>query len=187
MIPVKKLSFIAIMTSLCITTNYLLIGIPNIKVMDLFVFVSGYVMGSLSGALVGVLTWLVYGTINPYGFNLPTLVATCIGESFYGIFGGLSAKLSLKVIPEQAHIDSKSLFIGSLKLGILGFLITFMYDLFTNVVTAFVFEIPLFAWIILGVPFIITHVLSNFFFFFLVGGLLINTLKKISPLEVKNH
>jgi len=186
MIPVKKLSFITIMTSLCITTNYLLIGIPNVKVMDLFVFVSGHMMGSLSGAIVGSLTWLIYGTINPYGFNLPTLIATCIGESFYGIFGGLSTKLGLKISSEQFHIDSR-LFKESLKLGILGFLITFVYDLFTNAVTAFVFGIPLFAWIFVGVPFTVTHEISNFFFFFLAGGVLIHTLKKTNLLEVKNY
>ena len=188
MIPVKKLSFITIMTSLCISTNYLLMGIPNVKFMDLFVFVSGYTMGSLSGALVGVLTWLVYGTLNPYGFNLPTLIATCIGESFYGVFGGLTAKSPLKISLEEPQIDNRILPLKEgLKLGILGFLITFMYDLFTNVVTAIVFEIPLFAYIIMGMSFTVTHEISNFFFFFLAGRLLIKALKKMNLSEVINH
>jgi len=179
-IPVKKLSFIGIMTSLCVSTNYLLLGIPNVKFMDLFVFISGYTMGSLSGALVGALTWLVYGTINPYGFNLPTLIATCIGESLYGIVGGFSKRLGLRTSSEPFRISDIKFWKENLMLGIIGFLLTFTYDLFTNVVTAIVFEIPLFTWIVLGVPFAVIHEASNFLLFFSLGSLLINAIRKIT-------
>jgi hypothetical protein len=179
MFPTKKISFIAVMTSLCISTNYILIGIPNVKLMDLLVFVSGYTMGSLAGALVGVLTWLVYGTLNPYGFNLPTLIVTSTGESIYGIVGGLSMRLGLRVSSQHPKIGGEFLRDG-LKLGVLGFLITFVYDLFTNIVTAFVFGVPILAWIIVGAPFTIAHEVSNFFFFFIAGGLLINAVRKLT-------
>ena len=181
-ISTRKISFIGIMTSLCISTNYLLLWIPNVKFMDLFVFISGYTMGGVSGALVGVLSWLVYGTINPYGFNLPTLIATCIGESLYGIAGGLSEKLGLRISFGQSHVKERKFWKESLGLGIIGFLLTFIYDLFTNIVTAIIFEIPLFVWIVAGIPFAIIHESSNFLLFFLVGGLLINTIRKITSI-----
>ena len=177
--PTKKLSFIAVMTSLCISTNYVLIGIPNIKLMDLLVFVSGYTMGSLVGALVGALTWLVYGTLNPYGFNLPTLIVTSTGESVYGIVGGLSMRFGLRITNHPPKIGREFLWDG-LKLGILGFLVTFVYDLFTNVVTALVFDVPILAWIAVGAPFTLTHEVSNFFFFFIAGGPLITTVRKLT-------
>ena len=188
-IPTRKLSFIAIMTSLCISTNYLLIGIPNVKIMDLLVFVSGYTMGSLIGAAVGVLTWLVYGTINPYGFNLPTLIATSTGESIYGIVGGISMKLGLRVGSNSPRIGGEFLTSG-LKLGILGFLLTFTYDLLTNVVTALVFGGSLILWIIQGIPFTVTHEVSNFLFFFISGGPLIRIVRGLTSIEseeVKSH
>ena len=181
-ISTRKISFIGIMTSLCISTNYLLLWIPNVKFMDLFVFISGYTMGGVSGALVGVLSWLVYGTINPYGFNLPTLIATCIGESLYGIAGGLSEKLGLRISFGQSYVKERKFWKESLGLGIVGFLLTFIYDLFTNIVTAIIFEIPLLVWIVAGIPFAIIHESSNFLLFFLVGGLLINTIRKITSI-----
>ena len=173
----KKISFIGIMTALCIVTNYMLIGVPNVKFMDLFVFVSGYTMGMLSGALVGVLTWLVYGTLNPYGFNLPTLAATCTGESIYGIMGGvLSGRLDLKTDRLRFY---KRFWEGNLILGVIGFLLTFIYDLFTNIVTALVFEIPLVACLVAGIPFALIHEVSNFIIFFLLGNVMIDTIQKL--------
>jgi len=173
----KKISFIGIMTALCIVTNYMLIGVPNVKFMDLFVFVSGYTMGMLSGALVGVLTWLVYGTLNPYGFNLPTLAATCTGESIYGIMGGvLSGRLYLKTDRLRFY---KGFWEGNLILGVIGFLLTFIYDLFTNIVTALFFEIPLIACLVAGIPFALIHEASNFIIFFLLGNVMINTTQKL--------
>ena len=173
----KKISFIGIMTALCIVMNYMLIGVPNVKFMDLFVFVSGYTMGMLSGALVGVLTWLVYGTLNPYGFNLPTLAATCTGESIYGIMGGvLSGRLYLKTDRLRFY---KGFWEGNLILGVIGFLLTFIYDLFTNIVTALVFEIPLIACLVAGIPFALIHEASNFIIFFLLGNVMINTTQKL--------
>jgi len=178
-ISAKKLSFIGIMTSLCVSTNYLLLWIPNVKFMDLFVFISGYTMGSLSGALVGILSWLVYGTINPYGFNMPTLIATCMGESLYGIVGGLSERFGLRISSEQFRASGRKFWKENLKLGIIGFLLAFIYDLFTNIITAIIFEISIFVWIAAGIPFAIIHESSNFLFFFLFGGLLINMIRKL--------
>ncbi|RJS82949.1 hypothetical protein CW706_06585 [Candidatus Bathyarchaeota archaeon] len=176
-IPLKKISFIGIMTSLCIVTNYMLIGIPNVKFMDLFTFVSGYTMGVSSGALVGVLTWLVYGTLNPYGFNLPTLAATCTGESLYGITGGLlSGKLKLETNGSRFY---ENLWENSLIFGVIGFLLTFTYDFFTNVVTALVFEIPLIPCLIAGIPFALIHEVSNLIIFSLLGSVIINTIQKL--------
>jgi hypothetical protein len=177
----KELSFIGVMTALCISSNYLMIGLTNIKFMDLFVFISGYIMGSLAGASVGTLTWLVYGTLNPYGFNLPTLIATCMGESLYGIVGGISEKFGLSVSSASSTmITGKRFWEANLRIGIVGFLLTFIYDLFTNIVTGIIFEIPLIACIIAGIPFAVTHEASNFFFFFLGGNLLIKAIKKVT-------
>lgn len=177
-ISTRELSFIGVMTALSISTNYLLMGLLNVKFMDLFVFVSGYLMGSLSGALVGILTWLVYGTLNPYGFNLPTLIATCIGESIYGLVGGLCTKFGLNV--SSRALTGRKFWENNLKMGIIGFLLTFIYDLFTNIVTGIVFEIPLLLYIIAGIPFAVAHEVSNFFFFFLGGSVLVNAIQKVA-------
>ncbi|MEM2889179.1 MAG: hypothetical protein QXR42_06850 [Candidatus Bathyarchaeia archaeon] len=135
-------------------------------------------MGSLIGASVGVLTWLVYGTINPYGFNFPTLIATCIGESLYGIVGGVLSKSGFN-IASSTTMTKKKFWETSFKIGIVGFLLTFVYDFFTNIVTGIVFGVSLVTYIIAGVPFAIAHEVSNFFFFFFGCTVLINAIKKI--------
>jgi len=177
-LPTRKLSFIAVMTALCVTTNYLMLSLANIKFMDLFVFVSGYVMGSLSGVLVGCLTWLVYGTINPYGFSLPILVATIIGESLYGLVGGLFTKSGLTVPNNLAKaINKREFWTYNAKFAFIGFLLTFIYDLFTNIISGLTVGIPISVAIISGVPFAIAHEVSNLLFFFFGATVLINTLK----------
>jgi len=163
----RRASIIALMTAACVSTNYLLIGVVNVKFMDLIVFVSGVVFGPLMGASVGVLTWLVYGTLNPYGFSLPILLATCTGESIYGIIGGM---LGSKQIKNNHETASDYPWFINVKFAIVGFLLTFVYDLFTNIVSGLVVGIPLLVALISGIPFAIVHEISNTAFFF-VGAL----------------
>ena len=181
----RKISFIGVMTALCISSNYLMVGLVNIKIMDLLVFISGYVMGIFSGVSVGVLSWLVYGTINPYGFNLPTLIATCTGESVYGLVGGIYAKFGSNGNPVssprmRATVTGEDFWVSNFKLGILGFFLTFIYDLFTNIVTGIVFEIPLLLYIMTGIPFAVVHEVSNFLFFFFAGNALIGAIQRLT-------
>jgi hypothetical protein len=153
--PAKKASMLAVMTAAAVTTNYLLIGVVNVKFMDLIVFTGGYLFGSGFGATLGALIWLVYGTINPYGVNLLTLAATILGEILYGVAGGV-LRVGLRVEPGWSP---------DLRLGVAGFLLTFVYDLFTNVVSAYVAGIPVSVALISGVPFAIMHEVSNAVFF----------------------
>ncbi|MCJ7573116.1 hypothetical protein MUO93_02490 [Candidatus Bathyarchaeota archaeon] len=168
-----KVSLIAVITATCIASNYLLIGVINVKFMDLIVFASGFVFGPAIGASVGILTWLVYGALNPYGFFLPILIATSIGESLYGIIGGL---LGLKGID---NFGAK--LTVSIKFAIVGFLLTFIYDLATNIVSGLSFGIPLPIALMSGIPFAIAHEASNAAFFF-VGALpLISAIGRLLP------
>ncbi|MCK4702029.1 hypothetical protein KAT55_01590 [Candidatus Bathyarchaeota archaeon] len=153
--PARKASMLAVMTAAAVATNYVLIGVVNVKFMDLIVFTGGYLYGSVFGATLGALIWLVYGTVNPYGFNLPILAATVLGEMLYGVAGG-TLRGGLRVEPGWGP---------DLRLGVVGFLLTFVYDLFTNVVSAFVAGIPISVALISGVPFAIMHELSNAVFF----------------------
>jgi len=172
----RQLGFVAVMTGLSVASNYLMLSIPNVKFMDLLVFVSGYVMGPFVGVLVGSFTWLVYGTLNPYGFSLPILFATMAGEGLYGLVGGLSPKLQL-LDPRSSSISSEGFWVSNIKFGFLGFLLTFVYDLFTNVVSGLLAGIPIVAAIIFGVPFALAHEVSNLFFFFFGASLTINAIR----------
>jgi len=166
-------SVVATFTALILATNYALIGIPNVKLMDLLVFIAGFRFGCLVGASVGVLSWCIYGTLNPYGFSLPILISTSLGEAVYGLVGGL-LRIS---IPNP--MNKVKWFAFSLKLGVLGFLLTFLYDLETNLVFAYTFGVPVPVALAMGVPFAVTHEVSNALLFALAGPPIVFALKKL--------
>lgn len=159
------------MTAACLSSNYLLIGLINVKFMDLIVFVSGFVYGPLVGASVGVTTWLVYGTLNPFGFSLPILVATSVGESLYGVAGGL--------LGGRLDTAGEGSWLVNAKFAIIGFLLTFAYDLLTNVVSGLSVGIPLGVALVTGIPFALAHELSNTAFFFVGASPLIRGIGRL--------
>lgn len=168
--PALRASIIAVLTAACIASNYLLIGVVNVKFMDLIVFAAGFAFGPLTGASVGVLTWLVYGTINPYGFSLPILVATSLGESLYGVAGGL--------LGERSPGFGRGLS-ASVKFAVVGFLLTFAYDLVTNVASALSVGMPISVALIMGIPFAVAHEVSNAAFFFLGASPLVTAIDRL--------
>lgn len=175
----RILSLATLIVAMNLASNYAMIGIPNIKIMDLLVFISGYLMGAIPGIMVGVLTWVVYGTINPYGFHPVIFVATCLGEGFYGFMGWFSAKFRLGSDIFLTSMQRRQLLWINFKFGVIGFLITFVYDLFTNIMSAIVFGLPPIMGIITGAYFSIVHEVSNFFFFFFGCSILIKVIKKL--------
>lgn len=178
----QVLSFVTVMTALCVVSNYAMVGIYNVKFMHLFVFVSGYSLGSLAGILVGCFTWFIYGTLNPYGFSLPILMATSSGEAVYGLVGGLSNKFGLKV-PDLSNAGKREYWICNVKIALLGFLLTFFYDLFTNIVSALTVGLPIPVVLINGIPFAILHEGSNVAFFFFGGATMINAIRRV-PIKI---
>jgi len=51
-----------------------------VKFMGIIVFIGGFCFGPLTGALIGIFSWAVYGTINPHGFVLQAWLATMFSE-----------------------------------------------------------------------------------------------------------
>jgi len=172
----QRAGVVAVLTAVCVSTNYLLIGVTNVKLMDLIVFTSGFIFGTYVGASVGLLTWLVYGTLNPYGFSLPILAATCAGESLYGVAGGL---LGNKIVQGSYGKDISSILFINARFAIIGFLLTFIYDLFTNIVSGVVAGIPITVALISGIPFAIAHEFSNTAFFFMGASPLIRAMGRL--------
>jgi len=157
----------------------------NVKFMDLLVFVSGFCFGSLPGVLVGVFTWLVYGTLNPLGLSLPVLVATTLGEAVFGFVGGLSRRFGLLRVPSVAKAERKEYLASGVQMALLGFLLTFFYDFFTNIVFGWSWGLPIVAALASGVPFAVLHQGSNLAFFLLGGPALIVAIQKVAPKEIE--
>ena len=111
-LAIRDISLITVLTALCVGGSYALIGLPNINVIDVVVFVTGFVFGAPIGVATGVLAWFVYGTINPFGFNIPVWLSTMIGETIFGIAGGILGRINYKTSGKNFSVFRFSLEMG---------------------------------------------------------------------------
>lgn len=162
----RRVSLIAVLTATCIVTNYALVGVPNVAVMDMIVFVAGYGFGFTVGAVIGAFTWIIYGFINPYGTVLPIWIATIVSEAVYSAFGSFARRINL-----AGNNPSRGKFLSTnLRFALIGFLSTLAYDLATNAVFGLTFYggtiTSIFIAIAAGVYFSTVHEISNALIFF---------------------
>ena len=173
MMKTTKVAIIIFFVALGIVTNYVLAGVPNLVLMDFIVFLGGFCFGPVVGASVGILTWAVYGVINPYGFIPQVWLATMFSESLYGIVGGLLGKNLASINLDEHRLRSGILF------GSFGFILTLSYDIITNIVYALTFGVPILVSFLTLVPFAIVHELSNVAIFSVGSIPLITAIRKI--------
>jgi len=150
-----KIAIIATLAALSIVTNYMLIGVSNIKLMDFIVFVGGFCFGPFAGASIGILSWLVYGVLNPQGFAPLVWLSTMLAESIYGFVGGFLGK-SIGSIDFHGQRLKLSIFFATV-----GFLPTVVYDLVTNIAYASTFNVPIVVAVFTGAPYTVLHELAN--------------------------
>lgn len=174
----KTLTIIIVLTALAVSTNYALVSVPNVKIMDLICFVGGFMLGPFAGASIGVLSWLIYGILNPHGFALQVWVATMFSEAIYGVAGGLLRRANM-------NLNNKSLR-HSIFLGNLGFFLTLIYDVITNIAYAHVFGQNILVAMAIGAPYTLLHEISNALLFSLCFMPLISSLKVVSVYDFKN-
>jgi len=174
----KQIATIIVLGATCVATNYAMVPLPNVKLMDGLVFASGYMLGAPAGIMVGALAWAVYGQINPYGFSLPILLLTMSGESIYSLGGAL---LRRSVLAGKGNGDVKSQLPSGVIFGSLGILLTLAYDIYTNAVVGVLsYGSPLVGLLTMNfpVPMGLLHEVSNLAFFATVVPLIIKTLSR---------
>jgi len=155
----RRVSLIAVLTATCLATNYALSWAPNIKVTDLIVFVAGLNFGVSVGSTIGVLIWTIYSWLNPYGvLSLPTWLFITFGQAMYGIVGGL---LRRTICWRPGNFSNNF----KVELALWGFVLTFFYDLVSNIGFAVTYGMPLLYALVTGwlIPpyFGIIHEVSN--------------------------
>ncbi len=135
--PAVKVSLIAVFTAISVGTNYAMIDIPNVKLMDAFVFIAAFLFGAEVGLGSAVSIWAVYGFANPYGVDdFVTLAFVMTGECLYALSGWVLSRTPLgKDLLRQGQ--SHRLFRMSVVFGLIGLQATFAYDVLTNFGTYF--------------------------------------------------
>jgi hypothetical protein len=167
--PLMKATLIAVFTALSLGTNYAMIDVPNVKIMDALIFIAGFLFGLEVGVVSAVTTRLVYGFINPYGQASSILPFLCLGECFYAIAGVLLARTSAaKDLMNHGRPYAGMSFL----FGMVGLQTTFAFDLLTNfgtyvLTTKSVYQALIIA-IITGAPLGILHEVTNLAFFAVV-------------------
>ena len=156
----QSLAVVTVFTALAIGSDFALAGIPNVKLVDAFVFLAAYLFGFRVGASVGLLSELIWAYASPWGAPgyLPPFLM--LGESVYAIAGYAAAK----VLPlGPASSPSRGLVFGSLLA-----ICAFFWDLETNLATALIQFWPavtvpkVLATVLFGIPFMLPHELSDF-------------------------
>jgi hypothetical protein len=164
--PANKVALIAVFTALSLGTNYAMIDIPNVKLMDAIVFIAAFLFGLDVGLGSAVSIWIIYGFINPWGqAGFPLLFFLIGGECFYAIAGGFLRRTSTgrQMAKNGGYRHATILFGG------LGLLTTFAYDAITNFASFLFLTNSLYQAFLIGMitgaPFALFHELSNLFFF----------------------
>ncbi len=175
----RSIALLSVLSALTISSNYILVGVPNVKLMDAIVFSSSLAMGARFGVILTVIIWTVYGTLNPWGFSLPTLIVCILSEMVYILF----SKIALSFKNEWSRIN----FYESLFLAALGFFSTFVYDIITNGFVGYLF----YGSVIMGLitmnfplPMGLMHEISNAFFFPLATPLIYGAILKIRERKI---
>jgi len=162
------------LSAVTVASNYALFPFFQVKLMDSLVFVSGYLFGFGVGCGVAVVTWLVYGTLNPLGSaGFPLLVVLMGGEVVYAASGALLARVWGEFTDFRFE---RRLFGRSLSLGVTGLLSAFAYDFWTNAVDGLLIYRSLYGVVLRmlsGVYFMVVHEVADFFLFALVVPVLI--------------
>lgn len=163
--PLGAVAAVALFSSLALSSNYVLTGFPNVKLMDLVVFVAAFRYGMRVGISVAFVTWMVYGNINPYGVaGFPLLPILMVSESLYALLGYGSQRFGGSLGREKRSMTSTAPLFGAA--GVVG---AFVYDFVTNAFTGVFFYGSLWTGVLAGIPFAIVHELSNLAFFSLAA------------------
>jgi len=179
--PSVKISLIAVFTAISLGTNFAMIDIPNVKLMDAFVFIAAFLFGLEVGLGSAVSVWAVYGFASPYGVDdFVTLSFLITGECLYALSGWAlnRARIGKDLFkPGSYHLSR----IG-IVFGLVGLQATFAYDVLTNFGTYFLRTTSayqaLLNGMITGAPFAILHEGSNLVFFATVVPLAIASFRR---------
>ena len=146
----RKVALVSIMTALALVGSYVFIAIPNVELGSVVLFITGLVFGIEIGLATMLISAVIFSMINPWGAAVPIiLLSQVIAWAIIVITGYL---VSLNKTPERYK---------QLYLGVLGFLVTLIFDLITNLGYSIGFSIPYSIALATGLPYLVVHVISN--------------------------
>ncbi len=154
----RRVLLTCLLIAVVVTLGYALAGVPNIELMTVAVFVSGFLLGPGLGAVVGAVSATMFSVFNPLGAALPPLlIAQALSQALVGVAGGCVGPVL---------INCGKRWISFAGAGILGLLLTLVYDIATNVGAFVVFSGErtlgnLVKFVGAGIVFMVLHLVWN--------------------------
>ncbi len=164
----------AAFVAVAVVVGYLLAPIPNVELVTATCFAAGYCLGAPGGVLVGAMAEFLFAGLHPMGSSVGLLlIAQMLGMALAGFAGG---KASL-VLRDLQSLASRRILL------VVGALITFVFDLLTNL--AFPFQAGFsisqtVAVLLAGIGFAAIHIVSNSLVFSFVLPTVLSRLKKMA-------
>ena len=153
----RKALLAALLIATSVALGFALAVIPNVELMTITVFISGYLLGVRLGAIVGVAAIAVHSIFNPLGAALPPLFAAqLVGFAIIGISGSALGGVIARLPRAGAIVVA----------GTSGFAVTLLYDVLTNIgafysITGENAPTNLLKFVIGGIVFVVMHLVWN--------------------------
>jgi hypothetical protein len=175
----SKVALAATFTALVVGSDFALAGIPNVKLMDTLVFLAAYLFGFRVGASVGVLSELAWSFVSPWGSAGPIAPFLILGEVMFAVAGYSAARFWSG---GPVFRSGENFVFG----GLLA-LCAFIWDVETQFGTALIAYWPsvtaanVGGTILFGVPFMLSHEVSDFLFGMLFIPIVIILIPRFVP------
>jgi hypothetical protein len=125
----RRATLAGLLIALIVAAGYSLAGVPNVELVTLLIFVSGFLIGPRLGAAVGAASWGLYSALNPMGAALPPiLIVQIVSGSVFGIAGGYLGPLILERVGRLA---------GMFLCGLAGLAMTLCFQIAVNTAAYF--------------------------------------------------
>jgi hypothetical protein len=158
-----------------VALGFALSGVPNVELMTMTVFIAGHLLGWRAGVVVGGASIAAYSLFNPLGAAMPPLlIGQMVGFAIIGAAGALTGPVIVRLKPR---------WMAFLVCGLVGFLLTFVYDVITNIGAYFTItgdQAPssLVKFVGAGVLFMVMHIVWNTALFLVVLNPVLTVLAK---------
>jgi hypothetical protein len=167
----RKLALTGVLIALAIALKLPILSVPNVEFFTFIVFSSGYLLGMIGGAVVGIISMSIYTSfVTPYGLPpLPIAFAQVLSMALIGLAGGLAFRLCRSAFRPDFYLRTAAVI---LTMGMAGLALTIIYDLLTNLATTVVVG-QFWPVLIAAVPFALVHIVSNVAIFVVLSPLLL--------------
>ncbi|MEM2143095.1 MAG: hypothetical protein QXS20_06090 [Candidatus Thorarchaeota archaeon] len=164
----RTVAIIAMMSSLGLIGNYALVGLPNVELSSVTIFVTACVFGLPVATYCVLCIAITFSLLNPWGSMLPPILAAQIAGWL------IMAAVGDSVARHDRGPDGR---IERAESATAGAVTTFIFDVLTNIAYGWSFGIPLEIALVVGLPFMVVHVASNTLIFALAADRLVTMIR----------